>query len=76
MSFSFDTTYKNLDSRLYVSATPARIASPEILLRNRGLCADLGLDPADLNAAMLAGQDLLEDPIAQAYAGHQYGSFT
>jgi Uncharacterized conserved protein len=43
---------------------------------NDGLCADLGLDAAKLNAHILAGQDLIEEPIAQAYAGHQYGSFT
>ncbi len=76
MSFSFDTSYKDLNSTLYSRVTPKNIADPEVLVRNHGLCADLGLDPAELNAAMLAGQDLLEEPIAQAYAGHQYGSFT
>ncbi|EMA11751.1 protein adenylyltransferase SelO [Haloarcula marismortui] len=76
MTFSFDTTYKNLDSDLYSRATPNSIANPEILLLNDGLCADLGLDTVKLNANILAGQDRLEEPIAQAYAGHQYGSFT
>jgi len=76
MAFSFDTTYKNLDSNLYSRVTPKSIANPDILLRNDGLCADIGLDTAELNAKILAGQDLLEEPIAQAYAGHQYGSFT
>ncbi|WP_394742560.1 protein adenylyltransferase SelO [Natronococcus roseus] len=76
MPFSFDTTYKNVDSSLYSRVTPKSIADPEILLLNDGLCADLGLDTAELNAEILAGQDLLEEPIAQAYAGHQYGSFT
>jgi uncharacterized protein YdiU (UPF0061 family) len=76
MTFSFDTTYKNLDSDLYSRATPNSIANPEILLLNDGLCADLGLDTVELNANILAGQDRLEEPIAQAYAGHQYGSFT
>ncbi|WP_262181312.1 protein adenylyltransferase SelO [Haloarcula laminariae] len=76
MPYSFDTTYKNLDSNLYSRVTPKSIANPEILLLNDGLCADLGLDTAELNAKILAGQDLLEEPIAQAYAGHQYGSFT
>ncbi|WP_277543341.1 protein adenylyltransferase SelO [Haloarcula laminariae] len=76
MTFSFDTTYKNLDSDLYSRVTPKSIANPEILLLNDGLCADLGLDTAELNANILAGQDRLEEPIAQAYAGHQYGSFT
>ncbi|MDS0261717.1 YdiU family protein [Haloarcula sp. S1CR25-12] len=76
MAFSFDTTYKNLDANLYSRVTPKSIANPEILLLNTGLCTDLGLDTAALNATILAGQELLEEPIAQAYAGHQYGSFT
>ena len=76
MTFSFDTTYKELDSELYSRVTPKSIAHPEIVVRNNELCADLGLDTAKLDAKMLAGQDRLEEPIAQAYAGHQYGSFT
>ncbi len=76
MPFSFNTNYKNLDSTLYSRVTPKSVANPDILLLNDELCADLGLDTAELNATILAGQDLLEEPIAQAYAGHQYGSFT
>jgi len=76
MTFSFDTTYKDLDSNLYSRVVPRSIANPEILLLNDGLCADLGLDTAKLTAKILAGQDRREEPIAQAYAGHQYGSFT
>ena len=76
MTFSFDTSYKNLDPRLYSRATPKRIPNPDIVVCNDGLCADLGVDPAKLSAPILAGQDLFEEPIAQAYAGHQYGSFT
>jgi uncharacterized protein YdiU (UPF0061 family) len=34
------------------------------------------LDTTKLDAHVLAGQDRLEEPIAQAYAGHQYGRFT
>ena len=76
MVFSFDTTYKDLDASLYSRVAPKSIANPDMLLRNDGLCAALGLDTAELNSKILAGQDLLEEPIAQAYAGHQYGSFT
>src|SRR6056297_163310 len=76
MTFSFDTTYKNLDSDLYSSVTPKSVANPEILLLDDGLCADLGLETAKLSPEILAGQDRLEEPIAQAYAGHQYGNFT
>jgi len=76
MAFSFDTTYKNLDSNLYSRATPKRVDTPQVLVRNDELSADLGLETAELTAELLAGQELLEEPIAQAYAGHQYGSFT
>ncbi len=76
MAFSFETTYKELDSKLYSRVTPKRIPNPDILVRNDELRADLGLDAAGLNATILAGQELLEEPIAQAYAGHQYGRFT
>jgi uncharacterized protein YdiU (UPF0061 family) len=76
MAFSFDTTYEDLDSNLYSRATPKNIANPRTLVLNDGLCADLGLDTTKLNAEILAGQDRSEEPIAQAYAGHQYGNFT
>ncbi len=76
MPFSFDTTYKNVDADLYSRVTPKTIAIPEIVVRNDELCADLGVEAAELNANVLAGQDLLEEPIAQAYAGHQFGRFT
>jgi uncharacterized protein YdiU (UPF0061 family) len=76
MAFSFDTTYKRLDSDLYSRVAPRSIANPETLVLNDGLCADLGLDTAKLDSEVLAGQDRLEEPIAQAYAGHQYGRFT
>ena len=76
MAFSFDTSYKNLDSKLYSGVTPKDIDSPEVLLRNEALCENLGIDNAELTGQVLAGQERLEEPIAQAYAGHQFGSFT
>ena len=76
MVFSFNTTYEDLDSDLYCKVAPKDIDNPEILVINDGLCADIGLDTSELNATILAGQDLTEESIAQAYAGHQYGSFT
>ncbi len=76
MSFSFDTTYRDLDSKLYSRVRPKDIDNPEILVLNEELCDDLGLDKTELNSQILSGQELLEEPIAQAYAGHQFGSFT
>ena len=76
MPFSFDTTYKQLDSELYSTATPSDIENPELLLLNKSLCDDLGLEESELTGQILSGQDRLEEPIAQAYAGHQFGRFT
>ncbi len=75
MVFSFDTTYKDLDATLYSRVTPKDIENPEVLLFNEDLCGDLGLDTAEVPGQILSGQELLEEPIAQAYAGHQFGRF-
>ena len=75
MTFSFDTSYKDLDSKLYSRVEPKRVDNPEVLVLNEELCDEIGLDEPALTSQLLAGQELLEEPIAQAYAGHQYGSF-
>jgi uncharacterized protein YdiU (UPF0061 family) len=56
--------------------TPEQITNPDILLLNQALSDDLGIDSEELTDQILSGQELLEEPIAQAYAGHQFGSFT
>ena len=58
------------------------VSSPALLLFNRPLVAQLGLDPDSLDrpeaARLFAGSTLPPGakPLAQAYAGHQFGSFT
>jgi uncharacterized protein YdiU (UPF0061 family) len=76
MPFSFDTTYKELDSELYAKVTPTDFDTTEILLCNEMLSEDLGIDDEGFTRQILSGQDRLEEPIAQAYAGHQFGTFT
>ena len=75
MALSFETTYKDLDSKLYATATPKEIDDPEVLLFNDALCDDIGLRKDELDSRVLSGQELSEEPIAQAYAGHQFGSY-
>ena len=61
---------------------PTPVATPQIVAFNTPLAVDLGLDPEELNssegAQILAGNVLPPGarPIAQAYAGHQFGHFT
>src|SRR4051794_8117788 len=82
VGWRFDNTYARLPDALFAPATPAQFRAPRVSILNHRLADDLGLDlgalpPGDA-AALFAGQALPPDsrPIAQAYAGHQYGHFT
>ncbi|MDD4964807.1 MAG: YdiU family protein [Gallionella sp.] len=65
----------------YLPAQPAHVPQPRGLIFNRGLAQALGLDADALfteqGAELLAGNVLPTDaqPLAQAYAGHQFGNF-
>jgi uncharacterized protein YdiU (UPF0061 family) len=79
---AFDNTYARELVGLYTAARPAAAPAPGLLFLNRGLADELGLD-ADMLAApegvaFLAGNTLPEgaQPIAQVYAGHQFGGFS
>jgi uncharacterized protein YdiU (UPF0061 family) len=82
VGWRFDNTYSRLPDVLFVPATPARVREPRISILNKQLGDELGLhlDALSLEdaAALFAGHDLPEgsQPIAQAYAGHQFGGFT
>src|SRR5918997_7116297 len=82
VGWRFDNTYARLPEALFVPATPARVREPRVSVLNHRLADELGLDlgamPPDAAAAVFAGQDLPAGtrPIAQAYAGHQFGHFT
>src|SRR5688500_5101835 len=77
-----DNTYARLPATLFTPAEPAPARSPAAAVLHHDLAAELGLDlgvlPPGAAAALFAGQDLPRGsrPIAQAYAGHQYGGFT
>jgi serine/tyrosine/threonine adenylyltransferase len=81
MTFAFDNTYARLPARFFASVSPTRVRAPRSLKVNLALAAELGLEPADLASAegteILAGNTLPAgaEPLALAYAGHQFGSF-
>jgi uncharacterized protein YdiU (UPF0061 family) len=80
MRLGFEHTYAALPPRFYARVEPATVPDPKLVVFNRGLTAELGLDPDTLErdaAALFSGNQLAEDsmPIAMAYAGHQFGSF-
>ncbi len=77
----FDNTYARDLAGFYASCPPATVPAPVLLFFNHGLAKELRLDLAEYDdaalAAMFSGNALPEgaQPIAQAYAGHQFGQF-
>jgi len=82
LPFGFDNTYARELPGAYVAWKPAAVPAPRLLFFNDALAAELGLDAQALRgadaAALFAGNALPTDaePIAQAYAGHQFGGFS
>ena len=80
--FSFDNTYVRDLEGFYVRWKPTPATKPRLIRLNEELACELGADPAALASPegieMLAGNRLPEgaEPIAQAYAGHQFGGFS
>ena len=79
--FPFQNTYAALPANFFARVAPTPVASPRLIKLNRPLAVHLGLDPdgwrARKGAEILAGKRLPDgaDPIAMAYAGHQFGHF-
>src|SRR3954452_15372249 len=79
--FPFQNTYSALPANFYARVAPTPVAAPRLIKLNRALAVHLGLDPDVLESAegaeILAGKRLPDgaDPIAMAYAGHQFGHF-
>jgi uncharacterized protein YdiU (UPF0061 family) len=79
--FAFDNSYARLPSGFYARVSPTQVREPRLVKLNRALAELLGVDPEKLAgqvaANMLSGNAPPEgaDPIALAYAGHQFGSF-
>jgi serine/tyrosine/threonine adenylyltransferase len=81
ISFPFDNTYARLPERFFARVMPSPVKTPQLIRVNRTLAFQLGLDPELLageeGVEVLAGNRVPEtaEPIAAAYAGHQFGSF-
>jgi serine/tyrosine/threonine adenylyltransferase len=79
--FAFDNTYARELDGFYVPWKAAQVARPRLVKLNRELAEELGLDYAALDseqgARIFAGNETPEGalPLAQAYAGHQFGGF-
>ena len=80
--FNFDNTYIHLPKAFYTELSPVPVRQPEMVIFNAPLAANMGLDfsgiSTDVKAALFSGNIMPEgsEPLAQAYAGHQFGHFT
>jgi uncharacterized protein YdiU (UPF0061 family) len=79
--FGFENTYARLPERFFARVKPTPVGAPKLVKVNRGLAELLGLDAKALaspeGVEVLAGNRIVEDsePLAMAYAGHQFGHF-
>ncbi len=82
IDIAFDNSYVRDLQGLYADGQPAPAPSPKLLFLNAPLADELGLGAQALSGegglAMLSGNALPDgaQPIAQAYAGHQFGGFS
>lgn len=78
--FQFQHSYHDLPAEMFANVAPTRVRHPELIIYNTALAEQLGIAPMDesLAALYLSGNQLSANtkPIAQAYAGHQFGHAT
>lgn len=78
-AFRFDNSYKRALPGTFLPVAPAPAPKPALVVLNEGLAAELGVAlGGGAVAELLSGKALPEgaEPIAQAYAGHQFGGFS
>lgn len=80
--WNLDNSYARLPKSFFTSQSPMPVTSPKLVAFNAPLAVSLGLDPEALQSEegieVLGGNRIPEgaSPLAQAYAGHQFGHFT
>src|SRR4249920_2600161 len=79
--FAFDNSYARLPDRFFARLPPTPVTAPRLVRLNKKLAWHLELDPGKLAAPegveILAGNRVPKrgEPLATAYAGHQFGTF-
>jgi serine/tyrosine/threonine adenylyltransferase len=79
--WKFDNSYARLPKSFFSSLMPTPVRSPNLIIFNNSLATTLGLNIQELQGsegvALFAGNRIPEgaSPLAQAYAGHQFGHF-
>lgn len=79
--WNLENSYAQLPQAFFTSQGAVPVESPKLIIFNRLLASSLGLDveslDSDEGAQIFAGNMIPEEaePLAQAYAGHQFGNF-
>ncbi len=82
MRFPFTNTYSQLPPEFFERTSPLPVSSPSLIAVNDELAIELGIDPeflrSDEGLSVLSGNQVPEgaEPLAMAYAGHQFGGFS
>ena len=78
----FENSYAKLADHFYTRQSPAQVPSPHLIKVNKKLASDLGIvgDWLDspIAADVFSGNCVPDgaDPLAQVYAGHQFGGYS
>jgi uncharacterized protein YdiU (UPF0061 family) len=77
---NFDNTFIQLPENFYEKVSPDQFSAPELIAFNEEFALELGMEPPFDHkelAQYFAGQKLFtgSEPLAKAYAGHQFGNF-
>ena len=81
ISLNFEHGYVEQLPEFVVAVQPAQVPKPSLLQFNQSLASELGIDleklTTDVVPRIFSGNELPSDarPVAQAYAGHQFGNF-
>ena len=81
MHIPFDNSYAKLPPQMYTAQLPTPVKAPQLIATNADLARILGIDPAELTtpkaAQVFAGNHIPDGaaPLAQVYAGHQFGNW-
>ncbi|MBD3663407.1 YdiU family protein [Sulfitobacter sp. TSTF-M16] len=80
MKIPFDNSYAALPPAFYTRLNPTPVKDPKLMAWNADLAAVLGIETGDLaEAAQVFAGNTIPDgaaPLAQLYAGHQFGNFS
>lgn len=79
--WNLDNSYAKLPKSFFKIQRPTPVSSPQLIILNHPLATSLGVNIQAMKSndgvAVFAGNQILEGglPLAQAYAGHQFGYF-